>query len=213
MIITYNGMGCVKVTLGERVLAFNPASKDSKVKTPRFGADVAMVSLNHPDYNGLSSVTKSDGTTLAIYGPGEYESGGVYIKGIGVEEIIYGKKMINTIYSVSLDEINICHLGALNISELKSDAEEAIGNIDILFVPLGGDLLDSSGAEKIISTLEPKIVIPLYHGQKGEAKNQLDGLIKEIGDKNTKPIDKLVVKKKDLDGKDGELIVLEPALS
>lgn len=214
MIITYYGLTCFKVALGDRVLAFNPASKESKFKTPRFGADVALSCLNHEDYNGLTAHIKNDGTTLEIYGPGEYESGGVYIKGIGVEEFYEGKKMINTIYSVLLDDVNICHLGALNFSDINPEVKEYIGSVDILFVPImGGELLDSSKAERVISFFEPKIVIPMYSRYKDGGSKQLSEFIKEVGDEHTKPMDKLTIKKKEIESKDGELIVLSPSAS
>ncbi len=55
MIITYHGGEFFKVQFGDTVLAFNPISKDSKLKSSRFGADIALVSLNHPDMNGVES--------------------------------------------------------------------------------------------------------------------------------------------------------------
>ncbi len=214
MVITYYGLGCFKVVLGERVLAFNPASKESKLKTPRFGADIVLSSLNHEDFNGSASHVKNDGTTLEVYGPGEYESGGIYIKGIGVEEEFVGKKMVNTIYSVLLDDINLCHLGALNTPALDDKTKEQIGSIDILFVPIiGGNLLDASGAEKVISFLEPKIIIPMHHDVSGPNSKQLSAFIKEVGDEHSKPVDKLSIKKKELEIKDGEVVILSSSLS
>ncbi|MEK7081750.1 MAG: hypothetical protein AAB905_00900 [Patescibacteria group bacterium] len=52
MIISYHGVECVKVQFGDKVLVFNPVSKDSKFGATRFGADIAFISLNHPDMNG-----------------------------------------------------------------------------------------------------------------------------------------------------------------
>ena len=41
MVITYLGGECVKMQFGDMVIAFNPPAKDSALKSPRFGADIA----------------------------------------------------------------------------------------------------------------------------------------------------------------------------
>ena len=54
MVITYFGKQFFKIEQGKMVLAFNPISKSSKSGTgARFGADIALITTNHPDYNGL----------------------------------------------------------------------------------------------------------------------------------------------------------------
>ena len=69
------------------------------------------------------------------------------------------------------------------------------------------DFADAAGAAKLAVQLEPKAVIPMHYGQVG-AKDALKNFLKEAGE-DVKPIEKLTVKKKDLDGKEGEIIVLE----
>ena len=66
MIVTYYGKQFFKVQLGDTVLAFNPISKDSKLKAARFGADVVLTSLNHADFNGVESVTYGEKTPFVI---------------------------------------------------------------------------------------------------------------------------------------------------
>lgn len=215
MIITYYGMSCFKVALGDKVLAFNPPSKESKFKTPRFGAQIVISSLNHPDYNGYESLSSGDAEnkTLHIYGPGEYESGGIYIKGASVKQNIFGKERYNTVYSVLFDDINICHLGALNSTDLTPEIKEMVGDVGILFTPMtGGDLLSPANASKLASTLEANIVIPASHTIDGEDKKNLNIFLKEMGQEGIKAEDKLTIKRKDLDGKNGDVVVLSPAL-
>ena len=60
MVITYHGGEFFKVTFGDTTLAFNPISKDSPLKTTKFGADIALISLNHPDMNGVEQVHHGD---------------------------------------------------------------------------------------------------------------------------------------------------------
>src|SRR3984885_5824382 len=98
MIITYLGGEFIKVQFGDTVLAFNPISKDSKLKTSKFGADIVLSSLNHPDMNGVDQISFGDKKPFVISGPGEYEVKGVFIKGLPSESNYDGEKRINTIY-------------------------------------------------------------------------------------------------------------------
>ena len=107
--------------------------------------------------------------------------------------------------------MNICFLGALSDTNLSKEVKEELGDVDILFLPIGGDgVLDAAKAEKLSVEIEPKIIIPMHYGEVG-TKDALKKYLKEAGDENVKPIEKLTLKKKDLEGKEGETIVLSVA--
>lgn len=211
MIITYQGVEFFKVQFGDTTLAFNPISKDSKFKSSRFFADVALVSLNHPDFNGVENLSYSGKEPFVISGPGEYEVKGVFIKGFASKSFYDGKERINTVYSVTLEGMSLFFLGALGEQDVK-EAKEAIDGIDILFVPIGGSgALEPSAAYKFAVSLEPKIIIPMHYGENAD-KNSLKIFLKEAGAEEVKPLDKLTLKKKDLEGKEGEVVVISANL-
>ena len=216
MVITYLGAEFFKVQFGDITLAFNPVSKDSKIKPSRFGADIVLVSAYHEDFNGIDQVAHGEKKPFAITGPGEYEVKGVFIKGLASESG-YGLKsgetpLVNTIYTVSLENMNLCFLGALNNAELKNETVEALDDIDVLFVPIGGEgVLDAAKAYKLAVSLEPKLIIPMHYVTPGAdvgAANALKTFLKEAGE-NTAPVAKLTLKKKDLEGKEADVVVLE----
>jgi L-ascorbate metabolism protein UlaG (beta-lactamase superfamily) len=208
MIITYQGVDFFKVQFGDTTLAFNPISKESKFKTSRFFSDIALVSINHPDFNGVENLSYNGKEPFVISGPGEYETKGVFIKGFQSKTNYGGKERINTIYTVVLEGMTLCFLGPLSDEKLSSEFLEAIDSVDILFVPIGDDgVLDAKKANRLAVTLEPKIIIPMHYGEVG-VTNSLKLFMKEVGDEDVKPIDKLTIKKKDLDGKEGELVIL-----
>ena len=203
MVITYYGAACFKVQSGETVLAFNPPSKESEYKSPRFASDIILVSSNHKDYNGWENLPgKTEGAKpFVAEGQGEYEVSGIYIKGVGSN----GRD--NTVYSLVLEDISICHLGALS-KEMDPSLKEAVGEVDILFIPIGGgELLDPQKAAGAAIHLEAKIVIPMNYNE-----SQLKQFIKEFGAGGSVPADKLTIKKKDLAEKKGEVVVLKPAV-
>lgn len=208
MIITYQGGAFVKVQFSDITIAVNPISKDSKkLKPTRFGADIALVSLNHEDFNGIDQVSFGEKQAFAISGPGEYEIKEVFIKGFKSDSKYGGEDRINTIYTVNLENMNLCFLGGLSTKDIPSATEESLDDIDILFVPVGADgTLAPSDAYKLAVKLEPKLIIPLYFGNAAALKT----FLKEAGEESQKPQDKLTLKKKDLEGKDADVVVLEP---
>lgn len=211
MVITYHGGECFKVSFGDTTLAFNPPSKDSKLKSTKFGSDIVLVSLMDPDFNGVENASFGDREPFIVNGPGEYEVKDVVISGFASESTYKDAKRINTVYFVTLEGMNLCFLGALATPDLPADAKQALEDVDILFTPIGGDgVLDAGEAAKLAVKLEPRLIIPMHYttdaGALGE-KDALKAFIKETG-KEGKPTDKLTLKKKDLEGKEAEVVVL-----
>lgn len=208
MVITYHGKQFFKLQLGDITIACNPISKDAKVasgKVTKFGADVALVTTNLPEYNGVEQVAFGGNVPFIIRGPGEYEVKGIFIRGTMTEVEINRESLINTVYTLTLDNIKIGFLGALT-GKLSADAQEALDEVDVLFVALGGsyDLLSAHDAQALVVTLEPKIVIPMDYDEKS-----LPLFLKEAGAAKVDPVEKLTIKRKDLEGKDGEIVILE----
>ena len=211
MIITYHGGQFIKISQGDTVIAANPFGKDSAYKSIRFGARIGLISVNHPDYNGVENLTHGEKVPFVISSPGEYEIGGIAISGFLAQKPFGQDGLLNTIYSLELEGIRLCILGALSSPELTSEQIEGIGEVDILFVPIsGGDLLTPSDAEKIAVSLSAKLVIPLAWTDTNDKHLKL--FLKEAGGEGVKPVDKLTLKRKDLEGKEGEVVLLEALL-
>ena len=209
MVISYHGAECFKISQGDITLALNPISKDSKLKPTRFGADITLITTNHPDFNGRDQTSRGDKSSFVIDGPGEYEIKDIFIKGFLSEGP--GKK-INTIYLISFEGMNLCFLGALANPTLPDETLEAIEDVDILFVPIGegapakdgASTLDPVSAYKLAVSLEPSVIIPMYY-----QKTALEQFIKEGGEAKVDSLDRFVVKKKDLEDKESEIVVLK----
>lgn len=213
MVITHHGGQCFKVSFGDLTLVFDPIAKGGTLPPVRFGADIALISRNHADMNGAAEASFGDKTPFVVNGPGEYEYSGVTIQGF-LTKSRYGlgkgeKEAVNTIYAVKLEGMTLVHLGALSEPTLPQEAREAIDDIDILFLPVGGDtVLDAAAASKLETILEPHIVIPMHWNGMGEEK-ALERFLKEEGGEAEKT-DKLTLKKKDTAEKDGAIIVITP---
>ncbi len=218
MVITYYGLSCFKIQSGDTTLVFDFPSKKSEIKAPRFHADIIIQSS---DYDA----EKVSEDSFLIDRPGEYEVKGVYIRGMkSYHDSSFGKKYgLNTIYVLRLENINLCFLGDFGEKELRPELKEGIGKIDILFVPIGGEnVLDAEGARNTINQIEPAIAIPAYYsedppacpsgrraGEAGKKGEILKKFLGEMGQKDTKPQEKLSIKKKDIKENGTEVVVLE----
>lgn len=218
MIITNLGHEFFKVQLGDLTIAFNPPSKESTFKSSKFGADIVLETLSHEDMSGGSDLAYGDRAPFVISGPGEYERKGIFIKGVAgssrYDLDAKDENLINTIYSLTVDGISLLYLGAQS-AELPAQLSDAVDEVDIVFIPIGGTTGDDKDAGvfspkeayKIAMNLEAKIIIPMHFSStKDEALKQF---IKEAGGEST-VTDKLTIKRKDIEGKEGEIIVLEP---
>lgn len=206
MIITHFGRQHFKLQVGDITFAINPVSKDGKGKVTKYGADVCLIITNHPDYNGQEQTQLGGKTPYVISGAGEYEVSGVFIKGFGTEtELMDGKtkkKFQNTSYCFTFDGIRVTFLGALS-HQLEPHHKEIIDETDVLFVPVGEDgfLLNPYDAHKLAVSLEPKLIIPMDYNE-----TSLPIFLKEAGAEKVEPVEKLTIKRKDIDGKLGEVV-------
>lgn len=207
MIITHYGRQHFKFQVGDTTFSLNPVSKDGKGKVAKYGADVCLVTTNHPDYNGSEQTAHGEKEPYVISGPGEYEVAGVFIKGFGTEtELKDGKtakKYQNTSYCFTFDGIRVTFLGALS-KMLEPHHKEIIDETDVLFVPVGEDgfLLNPYDAHKLAVSLEPKLIIPMDYDEKS-----LPIFLKEAGAEKAEPAEKLTIKRKDIEGKLGEVVL------
>ena len=191
------------------VLGFNPPSKESKIKSPKFGADIALVSVRDKDFNGVDSLVFGEKKPFIISGPGEYDVKGVIIKGFPSVSHYGEKKRINTIYMVTLEDIRLCFLGALSNKNLSPEVLEEMEDIGILFVPIGGDgVMSPAEAYEFSVSLEPSIIIPMHFDQQNKLLNTF---LKEGGVEKVEPQEKVKLKRKDVEGKKGDIIVISPS--
>ena len=200
MIIQWYGQACFKIQSGDFVMAIDPYGKEIGLTPPRFRANVVLVTHNHHDHNNADTIA---GEPFLITGPGEYEVKGAYVSGI---ETFHDKSQgrergMNTIYKISLEDITIVHLGDFGEGVLRDETVDAIGNTDVLMMPVGGVYtIDAEEAARVVKQIEPRIVIPMHYNIDGLAV-KLGGVgafLKEVGASGTIAQEKFTIKKKDL---------------
>jgi len=217
MVINWKGQSCFQISTspiknGAVSIAIDPFDQSVGLRIPKLQADILLATHDHKDHNNDKAV---DGDYLLINGPGEYDVKEISIQGIpSFHDNNQGKdRGTNTIYTIESEEIRICHLGDLGQKELTTDQIEKIGDVDILMIPIGGTYtIDSAEAVKIMSQIEPRIIIPMhYHLPKLKIKlDGIDKFLKALGIKKVESLPKLSIKKKDISSETVKIIQLEP---
>jgi len=194
-------------------IIIDPFNESIGLKLPRkLEADIVLITHDHDDHNNIKKISDSP---FLITSPGEYDVKEVSIKGISVyHDNSEGKERGRvTAYKIETEKMNICHLSDLGQKELTSDQVNAIGEVDILMIPIGGHFtVDAKEAAKIMAQIEPKIIIPMHY-KLPNLKIKLDSLddfLKTLGIKNLEKLSKLIVKEKDLPREEVKIIALEP---
>lgn len=203
MIVTYHGESCLKIQYGDFILAYNPPKKSTDGKVPRFGANVVLVSTHTDETNGPENMEYGQTVPFVIDGPGNYEITGLSIEGFGASVKIDKDEYINTVYRMNLDGMSLVFLGLATDETLNPEFRGKIGTCDIIFVPIGHDGLTNQMAYKMAIGSDASLIIPI-----GSDESKIKSFLKEAGQEKVSSIDKLTVKKKDLAGKEGEVVLL-----
>ena len=162
MEITWLGHSCFLIRGKEKTIITDPCHPDLGYRLGEPKADIVTLSHFHPGHSYIEGVANDP---KQIKSPGEYEIGGTFIT--GVASFHDNKKGTlrgnNTIYIIEIDGITLCHLGDLG-HPLDSHLVEEIGDIDILFLPVGEvSTIPIDTAVEIVRQLEPPIVIPMHY--------------------------------------------------
>jgi L-ascorbate metabolism protein UlaG (beta-lactamase superfamily) len=215
MEITYLGHSSFKLRGRSATVVTDPFDpKMVGLKYPQVEAEIVTLSHDHNDHNQAGLVK---GVKKVISGPGEYEIAGVSILGFGSfhdgkNGELRGK---NTIYVIEMDGVRLCHLGDLGHG-LSEEKIAQLGDIDILFVPVGGEFtIGPKEAVAIVSGIEPYFVIPMHFqtpglNPAGFAKLQpVESFLSECG-LTVEKMPKLAVKKEEIiEDQSTKVIVLE----
>ena len=70
----------------------------------------------------------------------------------------------NTIFRFALDGVTFAHLGDFGQPALRPEQRAAIGEVDVLFVPVGeGPTIGGEPAAALVRSLAPRLVVPMHY--------------------------------------------------
>jgi L-ascorbate metabolism protein UlaG (beta-lactamase superfamily) len=124
-------------------------------------ADIVLISHDHADHNETKSLP---GSPQIVKESGSKTAKGISFKGISTyhDPSKGSERGTNTIFTFSIDGIQVCHLGDLGHTLSEKELNE-IGQVDILLTPVGGFFtIDSNEATRVVEQIKPKVVIPMH---------------------------------------------------
>ncbi|MCG8352382.1 MAG: MBL fold metallo-hydrolase [Chloroflexales bacterium] len=208
--IQYLGHSCFRLRGRDGIVLCDPYDRSIGLDLGRPTAHIVTSSHEHPDHSHVSAVRPVRDKIFVVDGPGEYEVSNVLITGIRTYHDKHkgAERGFNTVYAIHLDDISFCHLGDLG-HELNQSQIEEIGNVDVLFIPVGGDeTIGPAEAASVISQLEPRIVIPMHYATTQLSFDYqlapLEKFIHELGVKDANAEEKLNVTPSNLPGEGEE---------
>jgi L-ascorbate metabolism protein UlaG (beta-lactamase superfamily) len=211
--ITWLGHSCFRLRDRAATVVTDPYGKDLGLILPRVRADIVTVSHDADDHNNVRGVK---GDFQVLDGPGEYEVSSVFVTGLELRVDRKGKQAAepaprNTVFLFEFDDLTVCHLGDLNQVPAQAQVEEALGEVDVLLIPVGGEeSLTASQAAEVVSLLEPHIVIPMHYKVPG-IESKLDPVgkfLKEMGLDKVTPQELLKINRSGLPD-ETQVVVLE----
>lgn len=211
MDISWLGHASFKIKGKTASLVTDPYGEKTGLKFPKVEADIITVSHDHYDHNAVELI---EGKPFVINGPGEYEVKGTNVVGIpSYHDTKKGEERgKNILYNARVDGVGVVHLGDLGQDELTPGQIEALGNVDILMIPVGSIYtIDAATAAKIVAQLEPSIIIPMHYLDKDSKMTQLepvDKFLKEMGKEEIQPVKKITISKDRLP-EEPQVILLE----
>lgn len=220
MDIQWHGLSCFTLKGKNGTLVTDPYDRQAAgLKLPKLSADVVVANSDFEFRGDMKELGKE----VRIFDwPGEYEAKNIIVQGISAydrpREKEEGKKDTAQrviIFTIQIDGFNVCHLSNLG-HKLTPEMLEAIGDVDILLVPIGGSgCLDAKKAHEVMEQLEARIVIPMYYKVPGMKLPlaEIEGFLKEVG--LHAPVSEKVLKLQspsNLPQEQTEFKILEPVL-
>lgn len=126
-------------------------------------ADIVTCSHGHGDHAFTEKVT---GNPMIIREAGVWQAGpDAKITAIPSfhDDVQGAKRGHNLLMKIEAEGLSIVHLGDLGVS-LSPEQIAALGQIDILLIPVGGFYtIDAKAAYETVQALKPRIVIPMHY--------------------------------------------------
>lgn len=207
MDVQFYGANCLSLTHKGARIVIDDNLADLGAKSITKPEDVALFTGPHGSAaGGLARMTFDS--------PGEYEVSDISVIGIAARSHIDEPGTFNaTMFKLVTSDVSVLVTGHI-YPELTADELEAIGIVDLLVVPVGGNgyTIDPVGALKLIKEIEPKLVVPTHFADSvlkyPVPQQSLADALKELAMEPKETVGKLKLKHGELNDLT-QLIILE----
>jgi L-ascorbate metabolism protein UlaG (beta-lactamase superfamily) len=136
-------------------------------------AELLLVTHEHADHNGVEAIGGSPHILRSTAGTFETPLGEIVAIASEHDDAAGTLRGPNTIFCFAYEGLRVCHFGDFGQAELRPEQARAIGEVDVLFLPVGdGPTVGGERAAAIVRTLRPRLVVPMHY--RTDAVNFLD---------------------------------------
>jgi L-ascorbate metabolism protein UlaG (beta-lactamase superfamily) len=127
-------------------------------------ADLLLVTHEHLDHNGVEVIGGNPPILRSTAGRLESPLGDVVAIASEHDEAAGTERGPNTIFVFKLDGLRVAHFGDFGQRSLRDEQADAVGHVDLLFLPVGdGPTIGAEQAAAITHRLGPKWVVPMHY--------------------------------------------------
>jgi L-ascorbate metabolism protein UlaG (beta-lactamase superfamily) len=175
MQVEWYGQSAFRLSTADITVAIDPFGDMSAMAASRgmqfdypvidgLAAELLLVTHEHIDHNGVESVGGDPAILRSTAGALESPIGEVTAIASEHDEAAGTERGPNTIFAFELDGMRVCHFGDFGQRELREEQAEAIGRVELLFLPVGGGpTAGASEAAAIVERLSPRWVVPMHY--------------------------------------------------
>lgn len=211
MEIAWFGSSCFRLRNRNTVAVTDPYLLDPTFQNLQTKTDVTILSNGKENLRKL--VPASRESIYCVDGPGEYEIGGIFIRGVPAGNPMNAETGEGTgsIYRLTLDGVNILYMGQLKAPPSQAILDE-LGAPHILLIPPGRDAaLEQTAVVRLVSVLSPSILIPMGYTDLTALENVdlIDSFLRELGQDVPEPVSSLSVRSSNFTSENTQIVQLE----
>jgi L-ascorbate metabolism protein UlaG (beta-lactamase superfamily) len=126
--------------------------------------ELLLVTHEHRDHNVVDAVGGSPQITRSTAGRFESPVGEVVAIASEHDDVAGTQRGPNAIFRFALDGLGVCHFGDFGQAGLRAEQHQAIGEVDVLLLPVGGGpTVGGEPAAAIVRALGPRLVVPMHY--------------------------------------------------
>jgi L-ascorbate metabolism protein UlaG (beta-lactamase superfamily) len=174
MQVEWYGQSAFRLSAGGQTVFIDPfgdmsvaASRGLEFNYPAIDgveADLLLVTHEHFDHNGVDAIGGDPVVLRSTAGKLESPLGEVLAVASEHDEEAGTSRGPNTIFVFSLDGVRVAHFGDFGQTSLRDEQSAAIGQVDLVFLPVGdGPTIGPEQAAEIASRLRAKWIVPMHY--------------------------------------------------
>ena len=126
--------------------------------------DLLLITHEHADHNAVDAIDGEPAVLRSTAGTLDSPLGEVTAIASEHDDVAGTQRGPNTIFVFTLEGVRACHMGDFGQSGLREEQAAAIGDVDLLIVPVGGGLtIGAEQASLIAERLSPRWVVPMHY--------------------------------------------------